>query len=246
MTVLKKYNVATSQWEPIVTGVVGPTGPTGVTGPTGATGVGATGATGPTGLTGADGYVGSDGATGATGPIGATGLTGATGVKGDTGSFGGATFTYNYLTDTADTDPGATNLKFDAAFASATFLYIDPIDLASNDISAYLETIDDSTSAVKGHFRVEAIGDSSQFAYYAITGAHTLTPTYYQVPVSYLTGSSPTWASGQDVIITFVRTGDKGDTGATGNTGPTGPTGAAAPTQTTSNLMTYTMMNMEF
>ena len=57
MSILKKYNVATSQWEPIVTGVVGPTGPTGVAGPTGATGVGATGATGSTGPTGATGTV---------------------------------------------------------------------------------------------------------------------------------------------------------------------------------------------
>ena len=38
MTVLKQYNVATSQWEPIVTGTIGATGPTGVTGATGPTG----------------------------------------------------------------------------------------------------------------------------------------------------------------------------------------------------------------
>ena len=44
MSILKKYNVATSQWEPIVTGVMGPTGPTGP--------VGATGDAGPTGATG--------------------------------------------------------------------------------------------------------------------------------------------------------------------------------------------------
>ena len=44
MSILKKYNVATSQWEPIVTGVIGPTGPTGP--------VGATGDAGPTGATG--------------------------------------------------------------------------------------------------------------------------------------------------------------------------------------------------
>ena len=60
MSILKKYNVATSQWEPIVTGVVGPTGPTGV---------GATGATGPTGLTGATGPTGLTGATGVTGTV---------------------------------------------------------------------------------------------------------------------------------------------------------------------------------
>ncbi len=234
------------------TGLTGATGPTGLTGPTGPTGVAATiavgtttggatgvvtnsgtsgaavldfvlpiGATGPTGLTGA---------TGPTGLTGATGPTGPTGIKGDTGSFGGATFLYNYLTDTADTDPGVTNLKFDSALATATFLYIDPVDFGSNDISAYLNTIDDSTSAIKGHFRVEAIGNSAQFVYYAITGSHTLVSTYYKVPVSYLTGSSPVWTSGQDVIITFVRTGDKGDTGLTGATGPTGLTGATGAT----------------
>ena len=78
MTVLKKYNVATSQWEPIVTGVVGPTGATGVAGPTGVTGAtgptGLTGATGPTGLTGATGIPGVNGPTGATGPTGTVSL----------------------------------------------------------------------------------------------------------------------------------------------------------------------------
>ena len=206
----------------------GPTGPTGATGPAG----------GPTGATGATGITGATGATGQTGATGATGPTGATGIKGDTGSFGGATFTYNYLTNTADSDPGATNLKFNSGISTATYLYIDPIDMTTNDVSAYLETIDDSTSAIKGHFRVEAVGDSSQFSYYAITGAHTLTSTYYKLPISYLTGSLPAWINGQDVIVTFVRTGDKGDTGATGPigetgaTGPTGPTGVTGPTGT--------------
>ena len=32
MTVLRKYNTSTSQWEPIVSGATGPTGPTGPTG----------------------------------------------------------------------------------------------------------------------------------------------------------------------------------------------------------------------
>jgi len=233
MTVLRQYNAATSQWEPIVSGLQGPTGSTGaqgVTGPTGSTGAAST-VTGPTGAQG------PTGPTGDTGPTGTQGVTGPTGATGPQGAFGGATFKYNYLTNTADTDPGSTNLKFDSALATATYLYIDPIDLASADVSAYLETIDDSTSAVKGHFRVEAISDSAQFVYYSITGAHTFASTYYKVPVSYLTGSSPSWANGTDVIITFVRTGDKGDTGVTGPTGATGPlgitvTGPTAPTNT--------------
>ena len=47
MTVFKKYNSQTSQWETIVIGQ------TGDTGPTGPTGAGLPGPTGPTGPTGA-------------------------------------------------------------------------------------------------------------------------------------------------------------------------------------------------
>lgn len=226
MTVLRQYNTDTSQWDPIVSGIQGPTGPAGATGPTGSTGAAST----VTGPTGAQGPTGPTGDTGPTGPTGTQGVTGPTGATGPQGSFGGATFKYNYLTNTSDTDPGSTNLKLNSALATATYLYIDPVDLASDDVSAYLETIDDSTSAIKGHFRIEAVSDSGEFVYYAITGAHTLVSTYYKVPVSYLTGSSPSWADGTDVIITFVRTGDKGDTGDIGITitGPTPPANTSA------------------
>ena len=220
---------------------VGSTGPTGQQGTAGTVGTaGAKGSTGATGATGATGLVGATGVTGINGLIGATGATGAastvigptgaTGAKGDTGSFGGAIFTYNYITNTVDSDPGATNLKFNSAFSTATYLYIDPIDIASNDISNYLETIDDSTSAVKGHFKVEEVGNAANFIYYAITGSHTLVSSYYKVPVGYLTGSISSWVNGTDVNITFVRTGDKGDTGAQGPIGSTGLTGATGST----------------
>ena len=222
-----------------VTGATGSQGIQGVTGATGAQGMqGVTGATGPQGIQGPTGAQGIQGIQGETGPQGVQGVTGSTGStgapstvtgptgsKGDTGAFGGAIFTYNYLTSTADTDPGATNLKLNNAPSSATFLYIDPIDISSTDISNYLETIDDSTSAIKGHFKVEKVGDPTSFAYYAITGAHTLVTSYYKIPISYLTGASSTWSDGQDVTVTFVRTGDKGDTGATGATGVTGAQG---------------------
>ena len=37
-------------------------------------------------------------------------------------------------------------------------------------------------------------------------------------------------ADGEEVYITFARTGDKGDLGPTGPTGPTGPRGPAGDT----------------
>lgn len=60
MTVLRKYNAGTSEWDIVFTGGDGPTGPTGPTG--------ATGDTGPSGATGPTGPTGDTGPTGATGP----------------------------------------------------------------------------------------------------------------------------------------------------------------------------------
>jgi hypothetical protein len=97
MTVIKKYNSVTSEWETVVVGKQGPTGVTGAAGPSGPSGpagtTGATGATGPSGPSGATGDTGATGATGstgATGPSGPTGLTGSTGPTGVTGPTGAA------------------------------------------------------------------------------------------------------------------------------------------------------------
>ena len=209
-----------------VAGPTGPTGPQGSVGPTGPQGVqgnlgdtGATGSTGPTGVQGPTGPTGLQGNVGNTGPTGLTGDTGPTGPTGSTGpagDFGGAVFTYNYLTNTTDSDPGSTNLKLNNTIATATKLFINVNDINSVNIQAYLETIDDSTSTIKGHFRVEQSGNSNNFAYYAINGAHTLSGSYYKVPIVYLTGSVTSWTNGQDVNITFVRTGDAGDPGLGG------------------------------
>ena len=212
------------------TGSLGLTGPTGAIGPTGPTGANSTvpGPTGPTGATGPQGPTGPDstvpgptGPTGATGGIGPTGPTGPTGELGPTGpagSFGGAVFTYNYLTNTAHTDPGAGNLKFNASLTTATELYIDPLDITNTNVSAYLNTIDDSTSTIKGHFKVEQVGTPGNYVYYAINGAHTHegADDFFHVPIVYLSGSVSSFTNGQDVTITFVRTGDAGDPGLGG------------------------------
>lgn len=162
---------------------------------------------------------------------------GPTGPAGPQGSFGGATFKYSYLTDTVDSDPGSGNLKLNNSLDLATELYIDFIDADSNDVSNYLNLIDDSTSSIKGHFKIYEIGNEDAYVYFSITGNHYNHDTYFEIPISYLDGSAITWQNGTDIAITFVRTGDKGDVGPTGPTGPTGadsyvpgPTGPTGPT----------------
>jgi hypothetical protein len=205
-----------------LTGVTGAAGQTGATGLTGVTGVaGQTGATGNTGLTGATGVTGA----GETGPQGNTGPTGLTGVTGPEGSFGGATFRYDYdATSIADADPGAGKVRLNSlTLSSASVLYIDDVDLDSNDIHQFLQTIDDSTSTIKGHFKISKQSDATIFFLYAINSLVDDT-THFNVNCTYLAGNG-SLTGGDDIYITFARTGDAGDQGPTGTTGPTGATG---------------------
>ena len=195
------------------------------------------GLTGYTGSKGADGTIGYDGSVGYTGSIGATGFTGSvgyTGSKGDLGyvgsqgpqgSFGGAAFDYTFDVSTANTNPGNGKIRLsNAAFGSATTLYIN--ENADNSVSVYnfLQTIDDSTSLIKGHFTVTEKANTNNFALFSITGSHVYYTNYFGVPVSYLSGSTSLTAN-LDIIVTFARTGDIGDTGFTGSVGYAGSQG---------------------
>ena len=226
-------------------GATGSTGPTGPTGPSGATGAqgaaGAQGATGATGSQGATGSTGPTGAQGAAGAQGATGSTGAQGAQGYDGNFGGATFDYTFSTSTSDSDPGTGKLRFNnGTLSSATVMYIDDADDGGTDIQAFLRTIDDSTSTIKGHVRVSNRLNADDFTLFTISGTNTEASGYHKVTVAYVSGAT-SFSNNEDIIVTFARTGTKGDTGAqgaagaqgsagaqgaTGSTGPTGPTGS--------------------
>ena len=207
------------------TGPEGPQGSTGAQGPQGNTGSqGGTGPTGPQGIQGATGNTGPQGIQGETGPTGDTGSTGPQGIQGiqgttgntgATGAFGGATFDFTFDTSTADSDPGAGKLKFNNAnISSANTLFIDDADDGGTDIQSYLRTIDDSTSTIKGHFRISNKANADDFALFTISAATEATG-YHKVTCAYVSGST-SFSASEDVIITFARTGDKGDTGSTG------------------------------
>jgi collagen type VII alpha len=224
------------------TGFTGPQGSTGFTGETGYTGPqGNQGSTGPTGYTGPQGndsnVTGPTGPTGFTGPQGlasnVTGPTGYTGPQGPQGTFGGATFLYNYLTNTSATDPLSGNLKLNASLTTATLLIISEFDSNGTDIASFLDTIDDSTSSIKGTFKISEVSNPQNFVYYSIIANHINFPLWFEVPCAYVTGSVTSFANNTPVLITFARNGDIGDTGPTGATGYTGPNGTQGPTGAT-------------
>ena len=214
------------------TGAQGATGSTGSTGPSGATG--AQGATGPTGAQGATGSTGAQGATGSTGAQGATGTGGSTGAQGAEGNFGGATFYYTFESNTTNANPGAGDLRLDNSTQNAaTGIYICDTDEDGTDIASYLQTIDDSTSTIKGHVKITNKLDSSQFLLFTISSL-TDNTGYFDITVSPVDSSATSpFSANEDILITFARTGDKGDTGSTGAQGATGSTGSQGATGST-------------
>jgi hypothetical protein len=157
------------------------------------------------------------------------GPTGPTGPQGPQGSFGGATFEFFYDNDT--TSPTTQPSGYVTFNALGTEMYISFEDSNSVDIQSFLQTIDDSTSQVKGTFKLTSQSDPLVYALFNIVGTHTHHTDHFDVPVAFISSSEyGTTPPDQDVYITFQRTGDIGDTGPTGPTGATGPAGATGPT----------------
>ena len=153
------------------------------------------------------GYTGSIGYVGSKGDLGGTGYVGS---KGADGTFGGASFDYFYSTSTTNADPGSGNLKFDSILiSSVTTLYINKLDANGISADSFLQTIDDSTSAIKGHFSVRDKDLGVIYSLFTIIGPHVEHATYLEVPVGYLTGAT-TFTDNLETIITFARTGDGG------------------------------------
>lgn len=181
--------------------------------------------TGPSGYSGYSGVSGFSGFSGISGFSGWSGISGFSGYSGKDGNFGGATFDYTFDTNTANTDPGIGKLKFantDITLAGAMF--IDDESDGAIDIQPFLRTIDDSSSTIKGHFRISNKFDSSDFALFTISSVAEYTG-YFEVSCSYVSGPTTAFSNTEDVIITFARTGDKGDTGVSGFSGYSGISG---------------------
>jgi hypothetical protein len=152
------------------------------------------------------------------------------GTIGRDGNFGGATFEYVYETsfpsEVHDTFPSGILGFNNTTLTSATQLFISFFDANAVSSQGFLQTIDDSTSAIKGNFKVYEASTPTNYAFFSITGAHEDEyNNHFHVPVSYMSGSVTSFTDEDDLEITFARTGDIGDTGAQGTQGTEGPQG---------------------
>ena len=177
------------------------------------------------------------GAQGTQGIQGTTGDQGTQGIQGTVGSFGGATFDYTFDSGITTSDPGAGRLKFNyVGLSTVTEMYIDDTDDNGTDIQSFMRTIDDSTSTIKGHFKVSNKINADDFALFTISSL-TEETGYFTVDCAFVSGSASSFTNDEDVLITFARTGDKGDTGTQGTTGAQGTQGiTGAGTQGTTGI----------
>lgn len=125
---------------------------------------------------------------------------------------GGATAIYYVFdTATADADPGPGKLRLGSATQNAaTVIRTDLLDKFSTDMTALLDSMDDSTSTVKGQFRLTKLGDLTHWITFNM--AAIATPAGYRNFTVAVTASSHTnpFANGDDLVLAWSRTGDRG------------------------------------
>ena len=171
--------------------------------------------------------------------LGSKGDTGSTGAVGATGSGEGLEMTFETATTDADQGVGKVFLNH-ASPGSATIVYIDDVDANSANINSFVDTWDDSASAVKGRIIIKKQTAPENYMIFSLGGAITSASTYSKATSCTHVVSAGTIADGDAVFVTFSRTGDKGDVG----TAATVAVGSVTPsTVTVGNPATAAVVN---
>ena len=217
-----------------IPGVAGARGERGEQGVQGIQGVaGADGARGAMGATGATGADGATGAQGIQGNDGADGTNGTNGTNGTDGHSAGLSYIFNTTTSASIASFGHVALN-NTNMAQATLFRISNTDEDVHPDVMYLNTWDDSTSAIKGTIKISrrVVSGSSvdtDYMYFNITGNKTSTATVTEFPVVYAGGEfTPALTDNNRIQVEFYSNGDKGDTGAAGRDGTGSGGGSSA------------------
>ena len=120
---------------------------------------GSSGTSGNSGSSGTSGSSGSSGSSGTSGSSGSSGSSGTSGSSGQDGNFGGATFNYDFEANTnVGADPGSGDIRLNQSNQNtSTISAISQTTGDGDDIEEFLQSIDASTSAVKGHMRMACL-----------------------------------------------------------------------------------------
>ena len=120
-------------------------------------------------------------------------------------------YEYTFDTNTADSDPGAGDVKFNnATYASVTRIYIDDAD--ANGVTTQADTLTwgASDSVIKGFIHISDTNDHSTYARFKVTAAVTDASGYNTITVVHL-ASNNTFSASDNLSVHFTRNGDFGD-----------------------------------
>ncbi len=124
------------------------------------------------------------------------------------GQTGHAGVSMQYSTTTTDSDPGAGFIRLNnTSLNSATILYVDDSD-GTTDISAWVQSWDNSSSGSKGFITLAGNPNSSSpLVIFKVTGTVTDASGYTKVPVAYVAGSTSITNSAE-ISVQFSPAGD--------------------------------------
>lgn len=119
---------------------------------------------------------------------------------------------FNFDSSTSMADPGAGDFRLNnATLSSVTAAAIDDQSAASGnpDVSAFVLTWDDGSSAIRGHLIIRDTTAPENFAVFTITGASTDNAGWTQLALTYVTHAGA-FTNGNACSLEFVRGGDAG------------------------------------
>lgn len=154
---------------------------------------------------------GDKGDTGVQGPQGDPGADGSDGAQGDIGPT--AATEYDWDTGTADADPGNGKIRVNSGtYGSVTRIYVDDLERNGADVSAWLESMDDSTNTDRrGDILLKSVTNPAYWLRVYVSGLVTDKTGYYEIVVTYVAHNGT--LSGR-VSFEFSRAGNKGLDGA--------------------------------
>lgn len=142
--------------------------------------------------------------------INLAGDTGVDGAPGAAAGVGGAiTIAYTFSTTTGDADPGNGKLRLSSATQNtSTTIRADLVSSDTTDWTAVLDTIDGSTSTIKGHIRLFKASDPTKWLLFQVT-ALASPSGYKNISVTNIgSSSSSPFVNNDAIFLSFERTGD--------------------------------------
>jgi len=130
----------------------------------------------------------------------------------------GGAYALPYVFDTAttDADPGVGRLRLSSASQNTSTAMRLDVTAGGQDCTALIDTMDGSTSVIKGSIRLVKQGDLSKWMTFDVTARAA--PSGYRNLTVTCTGSSSAspFANGDALMLFFQRNGDRGQPGANG------------------------------